>query len=235
MFAVFSGRQDVVDNINNISKLNLNIGGLGSCNQATPKVGDQQQGMPKDRVTISDEAKEARNNIPDTLKSEEDLEPEDKQQVNELKKRDAEVKTHEQAHMAAGGAIVQGGASYQYQRGPDGKMYAVGGEVKIDVSPERTPEGTIRKMQQVKRAALAPAQPSGTDRAVAARAAQVEVKARSELRKSQEEQRSKDGQEPQSNLSNDASASNRNSIDQSDFMTADSQPEQTRRTIDISA
>ncbi|MEJ2153906.1 MAG: putative metalloprotease CJM1_0395 family protein [Desulfobacteraceae bacterium] len=43
-----------------------------------------------------------------------------------------------------------------------------------------SPDATIRKMQQIRRAALAPAQPSGTDRAVAAQAAQIEAQARME-------------------------------------------------------
>jgi hypothetical protein len=136
---------------------------------------------PQDRVTLSKEAQNAKNNHgAGGSKDEENLSSEEKQQVNDLKRRDAEVKAHEQAHMAAGGGVVQGGASYEYQRGPDGRTYAVGGEVQIDVSAENTPEATIAKMQQVQRAALAPAQPSGTDRAVAARAAQVEARARAE-------------------------------------------------------
>jgi hypothetical protein len=102
------------------------------------------------------------------------------EEVRDLKKRDAEVKAHEQAHMAAGGGLVQGAASYTYEKGPDGAMYAVGGEVKIDTSPARTPQQTIRKAQQIRRAALAPAQPSATDRAVAAAASQMEAQARAE-------------------------------------------------------
>ncbi len=141
---------------------------------------------PQDKVTLSKKAQDKAKNET-SIKDDNNLDSQEKQQVNQLKKRDAEVKAHEAAHMAAGGAVVQGGASYQYERGPDGKMYAVGGEVKIDMSPERTPEATIRKMQQVKAAALAPAQPSGTDRAVAARAAQVEAKARSEKSEGMEE------------------------------------------------
>jgi hypothetical protein len=111
---------------------------------------------------------------------ENDLDSQEAAQVRELKQRDAEVKAHEQAHMAAGGGLVQGAASYTYEKGPDGGMYAVGGEVKIDTSPARTPEQTIRKAQQIRRAALAPAQPSGTDRAVAAAASQMEAQARAE-------------------------------------------------------
>lgn len=104
-------------------------------------------------------------------------------QVQKLQKRDREVRAHERAHMAAGSGIVQGGASFTYQRGPDGHNYAVGGEVKIDTSSESDPESTIRKMQQVKRAALAPAEPSGTDRAVAAQAGRIEAQARQEKTK----------------------------------------------------
>jgi hypothetical protein len=111
------------------------------------------------------------------------LSPEQKREVEKLKKRDREVKAHEKAHQAAGAGIVQGGATYQYQRGPDGKMYAVGGEVKIDTTSERDPQDTIRKMQQVRKAALSLAQPSAQDRSVAAQASQIEAEARAELTK----------------------------------------------------
>ncbi len=104
-------------------------------------------------------------------------------ELQDLKERDREVHRHEQAHMAAGGAHVRGGASYSYQLGPDGRLYAVGGEVQIDTSPVAgDPAATIRKMQAVQRAALAPAEPSAQDRAVAAQAAQAEAEARIELR-----------------------------------------------------
>ena len=48
--------------------------------------------------------------------------------------------------MAAGAGVVQGGASFTYQRGPDGQMFAVGGEVKIDTSAESDPDQTIGKI-----------------------------------------------------------------------------------------
>jgi hypothetical protein len=138
---------------------------------------------PVDRVTLSQHALREQHDQRQAaagIAGEQALTEEQKEQVKDLKKRDIEVKSHEQAHMASGGGLVQGGASYEYQNGPDGRMYAVGGEVKIDTSQERTPEATIRKMQQVRRAALAPAEPSGTDRAVAAQASQVEARARME-------------------------------------------------------
>jgi hypothetical protein len=108
------------------------------------------------------------------------LSREEEQTVQELKQRDAEVRRHEAAHMAAGGAAA-GGASFEYEVGPDGRSYAVGGEVSIDMSEGSTPQATIQKMQTVKRAALAPADPSGQDRAVAASAAAIEAKARMEM------------------------------------------------------
>ena len=116
-----------------------------------------------------------------------ELTPDEKKQVTELKKRDREVKAHEAAHMAAGGGYVRGGATYSYQSGPDGKRYAVGGEVAIDTSPEDDPNATIRKMQTVRSAALAPANPSGQDRSVAAAASAQEAKARQELQSENKE------------------------------------------------
>ncbi len=107
---------------------------------------------------------------------------EEQKQIDELKSRDREVKTHEQAHIAAGGSYVLGGASYDYQTGPDGKQYAVGGSVNIDTSPvEGDPEATIAKAQVVIKAALAPAEPSGQDQKVASAARQMMSEARKEL------------------------------------------------------
>jgi hypothetical protein len=103
-------------------------------------------------------------------------------QVQALKARDREVRTHEAAHQAAAGGLSQGGPSFTYQRGPDGNLYAIGGEVQIDVSPvSGDPEASIRKAETIKRAALAPASPSSQDRAVAASAEQLESAARQEL------------------------------------------------------
>jgi len=105
-----------------------------------------------------------------------DLAPEEAAQVARLQQIDRKVRTHEQAHMAAGAGLA-GGASYQYQRGPDGRDYAVAGEVSISLSSGRTPDETIARARQVQAAALAPADPSSQDRAVAARAARMEQQA----------------------------------------------------------
>jgi len=115
------------------------------------------------------------------------LSPEEQQVVNRLKAIDRKVRAHEQAHMAAG-AGVTGGANYQLTRGPDGRQYAVGGEVTINLSAASTPEATIERARQVQAAALAPADPSSQDRAVAAAAAMLESQARAELSRMQREE-----------------------------------------------
>ncbi len=93
--------------------------------------------------------------------------------IEKLKVRDADVKAHEGAHRAAAGAYG-GTPSYTYQKGPDGANYAIGGEVSIDTSAiPKNPSATIAKEEQVIRAALAPADPSGQDIKVAASAAAV--------------------------------------------------------------
>ena len=125
---------------------------------------------------INDQAVDQEN---ETTNSEK-LSKEEEIQVQKLKDRDKEVRVHEQAHIAASGGLVQGGASYTYEQGPDGKRYAIGGEVSIDTSEGKTPEETIEKMSNVIRAALAPAEPSSQDRAVAAAASQTMSKAKQE-------------------------------------------------------
>jgi hypothetical protein len=101
-------------------------------------------------------------------------------QLAELKARDRDVKAHEAAHKAAGGQYA-GSASFSYQSGPDGHQYAIGGEVPIDAGAiAGDPDATIRKMEQVRAAALAPAEPSAQDRSVAAMATAMIAKARSE-------------------------------------------------------
>ena len=114
----------------------------------------------------------------------EELTQEEQAQVAKLQARDREVRAHEQAHAAAGGAQA-GAPSYTYEKGPDGKQYAVGGEVPIKASASSNdPRAAIQQLEQVVRAALAPAQPSGQDRAVAAGAqaqlAQLRVQAAKE-------------------------------------------------------
>ena len=119
--------------------------------------------------------------------AQQEFSPEDQTKIDQLKARDLQVRQHEQAHLAAAGGLATSGATYTYQRGPNGVNYAVGGEVNIDTSPGRTPEETISKARQIQAAALAPADPSGPDRSVAARAAQMAQQAQAELSAKQQE------------------------------------------------
>ncbi len=120
--------------------------------------------------------------------------PEELAVINELKSTDREVRAHEAAHVAAGGQYVQGGASFEYKTGPDGKRYAVAGEVQIDTSavPD-DPQATIEKMEVVKRAALAPKNPSSQDRSVAAAANRAQSQARIELQAEKSEKSEEGG------------------------------------------
>lgn len=101
--------------------------------------------------------------------------------IDELQRRDKEVRSHELAHAAVGGSFT-GAPNYSFETGPDGQRYAVGGEVSVDLSTVAgNPTATIAKMQKVHAAALAPANPSAQDTKVAANALQIILQAQSEL------------------------------------------------------
>ncbi len=104
-------------------------------------------------------------------------------EIAQLVARDREVRAHEQAHLAAAGGLAKGGgASFRYATGPDGRQYAVSGEVDIDTSRvSGDPEATISKARKIRAAAQAPANPSNQDRRVAAHATSMELDARAEL------------------------------------------------------
>lgn len=141
--------------------------------EATP---DHSTFSPTDEVDFSAEAKSA---VADAV---EQLTEAEQQQVRALQERDAEVRAHEQAHLSAAGGHARGGPSYQFKTGPDGRQYAVGGEVPIDVSEvPGDPAATIAKAQAIAAAAHAPTSPSAADRAVAAQANRLQAEARQDL------------------------------------------------------
>ena len=140
----------------------------------------ERNGAASANVTSRTTASSSRASTTSTASSTVELSPQAKKIVAELAARDREVRAHEAAHIAAGGSLA-GGASYTYQTGPDGRRYAVGGEVSIDTSSTGNPEEDLARAAIIRRAALAPAQPSGQDRAVAASATQMEIAARAAL------------------------------------------------------
>lgn len=128
-------------------------------------------------ATPSSEEKPARTQANQTL----ELTPSEARMVEQLKERDREVKSHELAHKAIAGQYARGAPSFNYQTGPDGRRYAVGGEVSIDITKESDPQATLRKAEVIRRAAMAPADPSGQDRQVAMQAAIMAVEARQQI------------------------------------------------------
>ncbi len=119
-----------------------------------------------------------------------ELSEEEEKIVDDLKQTDQEVRAHEQAHKSAGGAYA-GAIQFETVTGPDGRKYAVGGEVPIDATPiANNPAATIQKMDIVIRAALAPAQPSSQDFSVARAAQQARAQAQKELLEQQKAENS---------------------------------------------
>lgn len=102
-----------------------------------------------------------------------------KQQVEDLQARDTEVRAHETAHQSSGAST--GAASFSYQKGPDGRMYAIGGEVGVSFKEGSTPQESIQNARAVIAAAMAPANPSPQDYSVASSAKIMEMKAMQQL------------------------------------------------------
>ena len=147
----------------------MSVAGAGA---AAPMPPSSSHALSAERQARLEQAQEAKR-----AQAERQME---QQTINQLSARDKEVRAHEQAHVAAGGQYA-GAALYQSERGPNGVNYAVSGEVSISVSKESTPEETLQKAQIVRRAALAPAEPSPQDRRVAAMATRMEAEARQEI------------------------------------------------------
>jgi hypothetical protein len=185
--------------IENVYSTGSNQGAQSQRDGAFPVA--QPSTFEPDRAIISEEAlrkvgllkEEAKNGAPAekkdaAAKSSEtsDINPQETRELERLKQTDREVRAHEQAHVIAGGSLVRGAASFGYATGPDGKLYAVSGEVSIDSSAVADdPSATISKMMRVVSAALAPAQPSGQDRAVASAATKTQVEAQQQLTQEQ--------------------------------------------------
>ena len=135
-----------------------------------------------------------------------ELSLEEQRIVTELQAADTNVRAHEAAHMAAGGGLTSP-ASYTYERGPDNKMYAVAGEVGISTGEGNTPQESLNKAQTIRRAALAPADPSPQDLKVAAQAASMEMSARAQIMQEKMAQNSQN-----TNNSNETSGDAVNSV-----------------------
>lgn len=108
-----------------------------------------------------------------------------KLKIQEYQRIDKNVREHEAAHGATGAP------SFSYKLGPDGRLYAVAGEVGVSLERGKSPEECLVKMAGVIAAALAPANPSPQDRRVAAKAASLQSEARIEIIKNKQEENNK--------------------------------------------
>lgn len=104
-----------------------------------------------------------------------DLGQEERAVVDRLRQRDAQVRQEETAHAGAAGDLA-GPISYVYQRGPDGRLYAVGGSVPIKAQAVSGDPAEIRRIgARLSAAAHAATNPSGADLAAARRGYQLQA------------------------------------------------------------
>jgi len=161
---------------------------------------DSSAAENESKTLVADESSEPSNTSTENKKDDDtepksinELDSEEKSVLIQLQASDTKVRAHESAHLSAAAGIAAGGASFTYERGPDGRMYAVAGEVPISVSEGKDPQDTLEKMRQVEAAAMAPADPSPQDHAVAANARSGELKALMDLQKERDEIKREDG------------------------------------------
>ena len=134
----------------------------------------------------------------------EELTQQEQREVSELKMTDAQVRNHEHAHKAAAGGLHTSGPNYEYETGPDGRKYAVAGDVNVSYSHSSDPEVNLRNAQQLKASALAPADPSSQDRKGAPQAEMEIAQARQEIL--EEQNQARDEEENSSNINNVSSS-----------------------------
>ncbi|MEA3512530.1 MAG: putative metalloprotease CJM1_0395 family protein [Campylobacterota bacterium] len=85
--------------------------------------------------------------------------------LDKFKQKDSEVRSHEQVHASIGATTTP--ISYNYQKGPDGKMYAVGGSVRMETSIPTDPKEASFKLDKIADAATGSAEVSGADTTIA--------------------------------------------------------------------
>ena len=109
------------------------------------------------------------------------------ERATDLHVTDRSVRAHEQTHLRLLGGAAAGPIQYDLVNGPDGRRYAVGGRIKVDLNPvPGDPDATLRKARLVRLAALGPNDPSSADMRVAAAAYRLEAAARREQRLDEE-------------------------------------------------
>ena len=94
--------------------------------------------------------------------------------LDKFKNTDSNIRGHEQAHAASGTTTTP--IQYNYQQGPDGKMYAVGGHVRLDTSIPDDPKAASVKLDEIKRSATVSSDMSGADANISIQANLMKMK-----------------------------------------------------------
>lgn len=81
--------------------------------------------------------------------------------LSRYKESDAQIRQHEQAHAAA--SPYASTPDYSYSVGPDGKLYATGGEVRVDTSMPKDKEAAAHKLDELDQLSSAPNDLSAAD------------------------------------------------------------------------
>jgi hypothetical protein len=142
-----------------------------------------QQGVQQDTRGLekNDSSSKSENNQNQEKQDATQLTQDERVELSKLKAVDTKVRAHEAAHQS--GPAASGGASFTYEKGPDGVMYAVGGEVPVRIETGSTPQETISNLQGVIATALAPADPSPQDLSIASKTRVMMMKAQQEFAK----------------------------------------------------
>lgn len=179
-----------------------------------------QQGVQQDTrgVEKNESSNESKNNQDQTNKNTTQLTNEEMSHLSELRNIDSKVRSHEAAHQS--GPAAAGGASFTYAKGPDGVMYAVAGEVPVRIETGSNPQETISNLQGVVSTALAPADPSPQDIAIASKARVMMMKAQQELAQEIQEKVSNTKEYSQNAINQYEENSNSQSIDKDTDITA---------------
>jgi uncharacterized protein involved in copper resistance len=116
-----------------------------------------------DKKEIEQESSQNYNkiNTPDEKYDEKDYQ----RVLSKFEARDQQIRMHEQSH--ASNAATSTAIQYNYQTGPDGKIYAVGGSVRYDTSIPKDPASAEVKLQQLQKAASSPDELSAADLQIA--------------------------------------------------------------------
>lgn len=129
----------------------------------------QQIAIKKAELSSIDKKEEQKSSFEktDTVNiGEKNYDENDYQRVLEKFKRlDSQTKAHEQQHASL--ADTKGAISYNYQMGPDGKLYATGGHVRLDTSLPQDKDAALAKLDRLSKSAGAPSELSSADASIA--------------------------------------------------------------------